>query len=101
MGRDPAEIERSSNIGTVFIRDDRAEAERLYREAVQRNRIRPSWNERVIGTPEDVAEKLAPYLEIGYRHLIAGVPAVYDEESMTRLATEVRPLLERAGAATA
>lgn len=101
VGRDPAEIERSSNIGTVFIRDDRAEAEKLFKEAVQRNRIRPSWNERVVGTPEDVAEQLAPYLEIGYRHLIAGIPATYDEESMTRLATEVRPLLERAGAASA
>jgi alkanesulfonate monooxygenase SsuD/methylene tetrahydromethanopterin reductase-like flavin-dependent oxidoreductase (luciferase family) len=95
VGRDPAEIERTSNVGTIFIRDDRAEAERLYREAVARNRIRPSWDEGILGTPEDVAEKLAPYLEIGYRHLIAGVPAIYDEESMTRLATEVRPLLER------
>ena len=31
---------------------------------------------------------------IGYRHLIAGFPSPYDEESMTRLATEVRPMLE-------
>jgi alkanesulfonate monooxygenase SsuD/methylene tetrahydromethanopterin reductase-like flavin-dependent oxidoreductase (luciferase family) len=100
VGRDPSEIERTSNIGTVFIRDDRAEAERHYREAVARNRIRPSWDEGIIGTPEDVAEKLAPYLEIGYRHLIAGVPAVYDEESMTRLVTEVRPLLEREAVAS-
>jgi alkanesulfonate monooxygenase SsuD/methylene tetrahydromethanopterin reductase-like flavin-dependent oxidoreductase (luciferase family) len=95
VGRDPSEIERTSNVGTIFIRDDRAEAERLYREAVARNRIRPSWDEGILGTPEDVAEELAPYLEIGYRHLIAGVPAVYDEETMTRLATEVKPLLER------
>ena len=49
-----------------------------------------------MGTPEDVAEKLAPYLDLGYRHLIAGIPADYDEESMTRFATEVRPLLEKA-----
>jgi len=32
---------------------------------------------------------------LGYRHLIAGIPANYDEESMTRFATEVRPLLEK------
>jgi alkanesulfonate monooxygenase SsuD/methylene tetrahydromethanopterin reductase-like flavin-dependent oxidoreductase (luciferase family) len=50
-----------------------------------------------VGTPEDVAEKIAPFLEIGYRHLIAGFPSPYDEESMTRYATEVRPQLERAG----
>jgi hypothetical protein len=48
-----------------------------------------------VGTPEDVAEKLAPVVELGYRHLNAGFPAVYDEESMTRYATEVKPLLER------
>jgi alkanesulfonate monooxygenase SsuD/methylene tetrahydromethanopterin reductase-like flavin-dependent oxidoreductase (luciferase family) len=97
VGRDPATIERTTGIGTVFIRDDRAEAERLFREAFRRNRISEAWADQPVGTPEDVAEMLAPYLEIGYRHLIAGVPALYDEESMTRLVTDVKPLLERAG----
>jgi alkanesulfonate monooxygenase SsuD/methylene tetrahydromethanopterin reductase-like flavin-dependent oxidoreductase (luciferase family) len=96
-GRDPAQIERTTNVGTVFIRDDRAEAERLFRAAFERNRITDVWTDQPVGTPEDVAEKLAPYLGIGYRHLIAGVPADYDEESMTRFATEVKPLLERIG----
>ena len=99
IGRDPAEIERTSGIGTVFIRDDRAEAERLFLAAFKRNRIARPWTDQPVGTPEDVAAKLAPYLELGYRHLIAGTPATYDEESMTRLATEVRPLLERSAAA--
>jgi len=96
VGRDPAAIERTTGIGTVFIRDDRAEAERLYREAFDRNRVGRRWTDQPVGTPEDVAERLAPYLELGYRHLIAGFPSNYDEESMTRLATEVRPILERA-----
>lgn len=96
VGRDPAAIERTTGIGTVFIRDDRAEAERLYRETFDRNRVSRRWTDQPVGTPEDVAERLAPYLELGYRHLIAGFPSDYDEESMTRLATEVRPLLERA-----
>jgi alkanesulfonate monooxygenase SsuD/methylene tetrahydromethanopterin reductase-like flavin-dependent oxidoreductase (luciferase family) len=96
-GRNPSEIERTTGIGTVFIRDDRAEAERLFREAFERNRIARAWEDQPVGTPEDVAEKLAPYVEIGYRHLIAGVPATYDEESMTRLVTEVKPLLEAMG----
>jgi alkanesulfonate monooxygenase SsuD/methylene tetrahydromethanopterin reductase-like flavin-dependent oxidoreductase (luciferase family) len=97
VGRDPSTIERTTGIGTVFIRDDRAEAERLFREAFQRNRIANAWKDQPVGTPEDVAERLAPYLELGYRHLIAGVPATYDEESMTRLIGEVKPILERAG----
>ena len=35
VGRDHREIERTTGIGTVFIRDDRAEAERLFRERVR------------------------------------------------------------------
>ncbi len=97
VGRDPSEIERTTGIGTVFIRDDRAEAERVFRAAFDRNRVAAPWTNQPVGTPEDVAEMLAPYLGLGYRHLIAGFPSDYDEESMTRLATEVRPLLENAG----
>jgi F420-dependent oxidoreductase-like protein len=95
VGRNPAEIERTTGVGVVMIRDDRAEAERLFRAAFERNRISEQWSDQPIGTPEDVAERLAPYLELGYRHLIANVPSDYDEESMTRLVTEVKPLLER------
>jgi alkanesulfonate monooxygenase SsuD/methylene tetrahydromethanopterin reductase-like flavin-dependent oxidoreductase (luciferase family) len=95
VGRDPSEIERTTGIGTVFIRDDRAEAERMLREAFRRNRVARHWTDQPVGTPEDVAERLVPYLELGYRHLIAGFPSDYDAESMTRFATEVRPLLER------
>lgn len=95
VGRDPAEIERTVGIGTVFIRDDPAEAQRLFRAAFERNRIGRLWTDQPVGTVEDVAEHLAPYVELGYRHLIAGIPSDYDEESMTRLVTEVKPLLER------
>ena len=56
---------------------------------------RRRWKDQPVGTPEDVAERLPPFVELGYRHLIAGFPSPYDEESMTRLATEVRPILER------
>ncbi len=95
VGRDPGEIERTTNVGVVVIRDDRAEAERLFHEAFERNRVAKHWTDQPVGTPEDVAEMLAPYVRLGYRHLIAGFPSLYDEESMTRYATEVRPLLER------
>ena len=95
VGRDPAEIERTTNIGAIVIRDSRAEAERVQEEMFRRNGNAERWDSPV-GTPEDVAEQLAPYLGIGYRHLIAGFPSPYDEETMTRYATEVRALLERA-----
>jgi len=93
VGRDPAEIERTSNLGVVVIRDSRDEARKVARSIFERNgRARP-WENQPVGTPEDVAAYIAPYLEIGYRHLVAGFPSPYDEESMTRLATEVRPSL--------
>ena len=95
IGRDPAEIERTTGIGTVIIRDSREEAERVHAAMFERNGRADRWTDQPIGTPEDVAEKLAPFLGIGYRHLIAGFPAPHDEESMTRFATEVRPILER------
>ena len=96
VGRDPDEIERTTGIGTVVIRDSRKDAERIHAAMFERNGRADRWEDQPVGTPEDVAERLAPYLGIGYRHLIAGFPAPHDEESMTRFATEVRPILERA-----
>jgi alkanesulfonate monooxygenase SsuD/methylene tetrahydromethanopterin reductase-like flavin-dependent oxidoreductase (luciferase family) len=94
VGRDPAEIERTTGLGTVIIRDSRAEAVRVQHEIAAHNGGAEAWKDQPVGTPEDVAEKVAPFVELGYRHLVAGFPNPYDEESMTRLATEVRPLLE-------
>jgi len=82
-------------IGTVIIRNSRVEVERLQKTIFERNGKARPWTDQPVGTPEDVAEALTPLVEIGYRHLIAGFPAPFDEESMTRFATEVRPLLER------
>ena len=95
VGRDPTEIERTSGLGTVVIRDNRAEAVKVQREIAARNGGARVWTAQPVGTPEDVAAHLAPLVEFGYRHLIAGFPSPYDEESMTRLVTEVRPVLER------
>ncbi|MEP6638099.1 MAG: LLM class flavin-dependent oxidoreductase [Chloroflexota bacterium] len=96
VGRDPAEIERTTGIGTVVIRDSRVEAEKVHAAMFKRQRGADRWKDQPVGTPEDVAERLLPYLDIGYRHLISGFPSPHDEESMTRFATEVRPILERA-----
>ena len=93
-GRDPSEIERTTSLGTVIIRDSRDEARRVQREIHERNGRSAVWDDQPVGTPEDLVDRLLPYLELGYRHLICGFPSPYDEESMTRFATEVRPKLE-------
>ena len=81
-----------------MIRDTRAEAQRVFEKLFEGNGRAQLWTNQPVGTPAEVAQAIRPYLEIGpgYRHLLAGFPAPYDEESMTRFATEVRPLLERA-----
>ena len=94
VGRDPGEIERTTGVGVVIIRDSRAEARRAFEATFAGNGNARLWEDQPVGTPEDVIEKLSPYPAIGYRHLVAGYPAPYDEESMTRLATEVRPALD-------
>jgi alkanesulfonate monooxygenase SsuD/methylene tetrahydromethanopterin reductase-like flavin-dependent oxidoreductase (luciferase family) len=94
VGRDPAEIERTVGLGIVVIRDSHAEAERVLHEIADHNGGARTWPNQAFGTPEEVADMLRPYLGIGYRHLIAGFPSPYDRESMERLATDVRPMLE-------
>ena len=91
VGRDPSEIERTSGLGVVVIRDSREEARKVAEAIFARNGRAQPWENQPVGTPEDVTAFLAPYLEIGYHHLVAGFPSPYDEESMTRLATEVAP----------
>jgi alkanesulfonate monooxygenase SsuD/methylene tetrahydromethanopterin reductase-like flavin-dependent oxidoreductase (luciferase family) len=97
VGRNFDEIERSHGVGVVVIRDSREEARRVYETMFERNGRAQLWRDQPVGTPEDVAEQLAPFVEIGRRHLIAGIPSPYDEESMARLITEVKPRLERVG----
>ncbi len=96
VGRDPTEIERTTGLGTIIIRDSRAEASRVRRAIFERNGGAVASTDELVGTPEDIAEAVAPFLEIGYRHILADFAAPYDEETMTRFATEVRALLERA-----
>jgi len=97
VGRDEREIERTVSIGGLFIRDSSREAWRVQAETFERNGgARPWQTNQPVGTAEEIVEMLAPYLEIGYRHIIAGFPAPYDQESMERLVGEVKPKLEQA-----
>lgn len=96
VGRDESEIERTVGAGVVVIRDSEAEARRVLEETFAHNGHARTWQDQPIGTPEQVAEKLRPFLGIGFRHFIVGHPAPYDVESLTRMATEVKPMLEAA-----
>jgi alkanesulfonate monooxygenase SsuD/methylene tetrahydromethanopterin reductase-like flavin-dependent oxidoreductase (luciferase family) len=98
VGRDPAEIEFT--LGVKFtIRDSTAAAERVWRAAIEANKTPfervagddTFWN----GSPEELAERLGPYLELGFRTVISEQPAPYDTETLDRFIGQVKPLAER------
>ena len=99
VGRDPSEIEFTLGIKAT-IRDTEAEAQRVVHEHLEHNRTPLSEIEGDetfdwYGPPALLAEKLAPYVELGFRTVISEQPAPYDTETLDRLVGEVKPLLER------
>jgi F420-dependent oxidoreductase-like protein len=94
VGRDESEIERTAAVGVCIIRDDPAEAERVFEATFRHNGGARPWEDQLVGTPQQVADKLRLYLGIGFRHFSVGCPPPYDAESMERLISEVKPMLE-------
>jgi alkanesulfonate monooxygenase SsuD/methylene tetrahydromethanopterin reductase-like flavin-dependent oxidoreductase (luciferase family) len=98
VGRDIGEIEFTLGIKAT-IRDSEAEADKVWKAAMEHNRTPMAnvesdvtfWN----GTPEQLAERLAPYVELGFHTVISEQPAPYDTESLERLIGQVKPLVER------
>jgi alkanesulfonate monooxygenase SsuD/methylene tetrahydromethanopterin reductase-like flavin-dependent oxidoreductase (luciferase family) len=97
VGRDPAAITFTLGIKAT-IRDTEAEADKVWKAAMEHNRTPLAdvaddstfWN----GTSAQLAEKLAPYVELGFRTVISEQPAPYDTETFERLIGEVKPLVE-------
>jgi alkanesulfonate monooxygenase SsuD/methylene tetrahydromethanopterin reductase-like flavin-dependent oxidoreductase (luciferase family) len=99
VGRDHREIERTLNTGPVLIRDSAQEAARVLEQTYDHNGGAVTWSGRPAsaqptGSPEHIVELLTPFVAAGYRHIVFGFPAPYDQETMGRLVTEVRPKLE-------
>jgi alkanesulfonate monooxygenase SsuD/methylene tetrahydromethanopterin reductase-like flavin-dependent oxidoreductase (luciferase family) len=92
VGRDQAEIERTLGMGTVIIRDDEADARSYYAEIQRRH---PGFSDKPkIGTAEQMADRLRPYVELGFRHIFFDASAPFDDETLERFVTEVKPRLE-------
>jgi alkanesulfonate monooxygenase SsuD/methylene tetrahydromethanopterin reductase-like flavin-dependent oxidoreductase (luciferase family) len=98
VGRDITDIEFTLGV-KLTIRDSAAEADRVWRAAMEHNRTPMErvqdddtfWN----GTVEEIAERLAPYVELGFRTIISEQSAPYDTETLDRFIGEVKPRLER------
>jgi alkanesulfonate monooxygenase SsuD/methylene tetrahydromethanopterin reductase-like flavin-dependent oxidoreductase (luciferase family) len=99
IGRDVSEIELTITPAMTMIRDDPEDARRAYADLLRHNQIdveqhlgrREPW----FGSPEQLAERLEPYIQRGFRHIIIDLPAPFDIETIERFITEVKPLLEQ------
>jgi alkanesulfonate monooxygenase SsuD/methylene tetrahydromethanopterin reductase-like flavin-dependent oxidoreductase (luciferase family) len=96
VGRDISEIEFTLGIKAT-IRDTEAEAIEVWKAAMAHNRTPLAnveddstfWN----GTAEQLADRLRPYVELGFRTVISEQPAPYDVETFERLIGEVVPMV--------
>lgn len=96
VGRDPAEIEYSVGCKPI-IRDTEAEARRFLESLMGHNQTPMARiegdNSFWVGTVDQIAETMNGFRQRGVDTFIAEMPAPYDSETMTRLVTEVKPLL--------
>ncbi len=89
VGRDETEIERTVSLGPIVIRDDDGEAQKVvagFREA------NPGLKRAITALSGDaMTELVRQYADRGFRHIIFHLPQPYDEETLERFATEVKP----------
>lgn len=97
VGRNIGEIEFTLGV-KLTIRDSKAEARRV-RDATMAHNKTPQadvedddtfWE----GTPEEIADRLRPYVALGFGTIISEQPAPYDVETLERFIGEVKPLVD-------
>ena len=92
VGRDEATIERTVSFPIVIRASAEAAAERLV-ELRRHNGLETDFDTpKLVGPPDEIAASLRPYLELGFRHVIARLPAPFDRETIDRIG-EVRTAL--------
>jgi len=103
-GRDPAELDNVAQL-PLCIASSFEDADRRVRRYIDDYFDLPAWSESsaesaIRGTPEQCAEQIAHYADVGVQHICL-VPCDYEQEQVERFAAEVRPLLAATGAPSA
>jgi alkanesulfonate monooxygenase SsuD/methylene tetrahydromethanopterin reductase-like flavin-dependent oxidoreductase (luciferase family) len=93
VGRNLADIELTLSF-PMLIRDDARRAEADWRGLMAANGSKDAGSvPHLLGSPRLFADRIAPYLELGFRTIIARLPAPYDRETINRIG-EVAELLD-------
>ena len=86
VGRDIAMIEKSISF-PIILRDDPAVAASAYGALLANNGVTDMGKVPVLlGSPDEVADQLRPYAELGFETVIVRMPAPYDRETIDRMA---------------
>ncbi len=97
VGRDPATIVKTVGCKPI-IRDTEHAAWEVWRAQMAHNRTPMSEVEDdvtfMVGTPEQVAERLIEAKQLGFSEAIAELAAPFDDETIERFIGEVKPLVE-------
>ena len=92
VGRDMSTIEMTVS-GPTIIRDDRAAAEAAFAVMLEANGADDVGDVPLFfGSPAELADRIRPYQELGFRTFIVRMPAPYDVETIERI-EEVQELL--------
>ena len=94
VGRDPSQIEVHGG-SWVCVRDDPEDARQVIDDIKAHHHGWSGPGSLIVGNPDQVARRLKDWWDVGVRGFIIGFAYPYDLETMTRLAKEVRPRLER------
>jgi alkanesulfonate monooxygenase SsuD/methylene tetrahydromethanopterin reductase-like flavin-dependent oxidoreductase (luciferase family) len=97
VGRDDRDVERVVAC-KMIIRDSIEAAREAYRRQLVQNDApleRLDAPSAWLGTPEQVAERIADHVAIGFGTVVLEMPTPYDTETFERLVHEVRPLVEQ------
>ena len=93
VGRDLSTIEKTVSF-PILVRDDRAEAERVYAEHLAINGTGSMGNGPALReSPAQLADAILPFAAAGFETVICRMSAPYDDETIDRMA-EVRELLD-------
>ena len=91
VGRNYDEIVRSTGI-TVHLVDSAADAEGATAQARQGRSLEEYARGVMVGTPDEIVERLRQRVEAGVNYFIVSVPRVaYDQEQLRRFAQEIMP----------
>ena len=86
VGRDPASIEMTLSF-PIVLRDDADEARDRLGASLDANGVKlDEFEGSLAGSPDEVADAIRPYLELGFETIIVRMPAPYDRETIDRMA---------------